>query len=163
MHLAARSCDPEIVQFLLDQGLNTSAYNNYKETPLMRAADTLSLIRTSNRDNSLADPRLQSFKIFFDNSTNINAQDINGNTALHKLAKHEFDGPAADAMLEAARALLEKGVGLNIRNRNRRTAGEEFVSSDIHGVLRQKATGSDPHRYCYMLLRQTPRPEEHTA
>ena len=100
----------------------------------------------------MMDVPFKSFETILDATVDINVQGRDGHTALHALACGSLGGPAVHGGLEAARLLVERGADLTIRCNNSRTAVDIFVRNDVHGILREKASGIDPHRYLYSLL-----------
>ncbi|KAL8910200.1 MAG: hypothetical protein Q9171_004498 [Xanthocarpia ochracea] len=160
VHVAACQSDPETIGLLLDYGADTSSRDSIGNTPLVKAAHALcqsSVVCPYDEQSLMNDPPYRSFKTILDSTIEINAQGKGGLTALHALACGSLRIPAAHGTLEAARLLLTKGADIRIKCNRSCTAGDIFVKHDREGILREKATGNDPHRYCYMMLRPPPR------
>ncbi len=160
VHVAACKSDPETIELLLDYGADTSSRDSTGNTPLVKAAHALahsSLVCLYDKQSIMNDLACRCFKIILDNTLDIDAQGKNGFTALHALACGHLRNPTAHGRLEAARLLLTKGADIRIKCNRPCTAGDMFVKNDREGILREKATGNDPHRYCYMMLRPPPR------
>ena len=90
--------------------------------------------------------------MILDATVDINIQGRHGYTPLHALACGSLLPWAARGRLEAARMLVMRGADLTIKAHKSNTAAEIFTENDQYGFLREKASGSDPHRYCYSML-----------
>ncbi|KAL8640179.1 MAG: hypothetical protein Q9226_008777 [Calogaya cf. arnoldii] len=155
LHIAAYSSDPETIRLLLDNGAKTSTQEINGNIPLIGAAHAMSqssLDYPCDERALVMDAPFKSFGMILDATVDINVPGRDGYTALHVLACGSLGGPAVHGRLEAARLLVERGADLTIICNNSRTAVDIFVRNDVDGILREKASGSDPHRYCYAIL-----------
>lgn len=155
VHYAAASNDPETIRLLLDNGAEPSAQDLQGEIPLTCAAYAMSQSRLPCPYDGAAlmkDAPLKSFRIILDATVDINIQGRHGYTPLHALACGSLHPSDAHGRLEAARLLVMRGADLTIKRHKFNTAAELFTKNDQHGILREKASGSDPHRYCYSML-----------
>ena len=95
------------------------------------------------------------FYLILSHTTDINIQDSNGQTPLHRLGDCNF-GPTplvVEAILQAARLLVVHGADTSLRDSRGRTPGEFFCRDGAgHDVIRAKVAGMHAHRYCFMLL-----------
>ncbi|KAL8653412.1 MAG: hypothetical protein Q9226_003863 [Calogaya cf. arnoldii] len=160
LHIAAHS-DPETIQLLLDNGAETSTQEINGNIPLIGAAHAMfqsSLDYPCDEIALMMDAPFKSFRMILDATIDINVQGRDGYTALHVLACGSLGGPAVHGRLEAARLLVERGADVTIRDTESWTAVDIFVKNDLDGILRKKASGSDPHRYLYSLLRPVLQP-----
>ena len=122
LHLASRSgVDSECVQALLEGGANPNLTNHRGETPLFEA------------------PLTETVDLLADYGVDMNAQDRDGNTALHRQAKNQMSGstirnlqmlgehgviPPQDHLLKPGvmDRLIERGADPMVRNAQGQTA-----------------------------------------
>ncbi|KAL9628882.1 MAG: hypothetical protein Q9204_005596 [Flavoplaca sp. TL-2023a] len=161
VHCGAASSDPKTIQLLLDNGAEPSAQDLQGETPLTCAAYAMCHSRLPcpyDEDDLMQDAHSRCFRMILDATVDVNVQGRDGFTPLHALAWGTLEPLAAHGTLEAARTLMERGADLTIKNIRSETAADIFIFNDQYGILREKASGSDPHRYCYMTLLSPSRP-----
>ncbi|KAL9025202.1 MAG: hypothetical protein Q9196_005937, partial [Gyalolechia fulgens] len=160
VHRAVGRSHYQIIRLLLSQGSNASVPDLNGRTPLMYAAYAFRKSTLGSRYDEhdlMDDLHFKCFQLILDNTVDINVQDIDGYTALHALGSGFLSGSAGShARLEAARLLIERGADLNVQTCSSTTAGELFSTNSAQGILVEKASGTDPHRYCYMMLLQPP-------
>ncbi|KAL9628887.1 MAG: hypothetical protein Q9204_005592 [Flavoplaca sp. TL-2023a] len=155
LHCAAASGDPDTIQLLLRNGAETSARESNGGTALSTAAYAMCHSRVPypfDEDAFAKDEPLRCFRMILDATVDINIQGRHGYTPLHALACGSLVPWAARGRLEAARLLVVRGADLTIKGHKSNTAAELFTKNDQHGFLREKASGSDPYRYCYSML-----------
>ncbi|KAL8844635.1 MAG: hypothetical protein Q9176_001147 [Flavoplaca citrina] len=155
LHCAAASGDPETIQLLLRNGAETSARDSNGGTALSNAAYAMCRSQVPypfDEDAFAKDEPLRCFRMILDATVDINIQGRHGYTPLHALACGSLLPWAARGRLEAARMLVMRGADLTIKGHKFNTAAEIFTKNDQYGFLREKASGSDPHRYCYSML-----------
>ncbi|KAL9034379.1 MAG: hypothetical protein Q9180_005441 [Flavoplaca navasiana] len=155
LHCAAASGDPETIQLLLRNGAETSARDSDGDTALATAAYAMCHSRVPypfDEDAFAKDEHSRCFRMILDATVEVNVQGRDGNTPLHALACGSLGPLAAHGGLEAARLLVERGADLTIKNIESNTAADIFTKNDQDGILKGKASGSDPHRYCYLIL-----------
>ncbi|KAL8653416.1 MAG: hypothetical protein Q9210_002111 [Variospora velana] len=151
LHGASYYGDPATIQLLLSQGAETAARNLEGDTPLIVHAAELSgpLKPKYNRPSPRHDLRVEAFKILLDNTTDVNAQNQAGYTALHALAAGQVPEQHEHGRLEAARLLLDRGADVSIRNVDSEAASDFFVQNTR---IRYKPSTTDSRYYCYVLL-----------
>ena len=111
LHAAASGIQPEIVKFLLQQGLEVDARNFNQETPLWQLGEYDYWKRkTSNDDLKRA---VETAKLLIDAGSDVNAADHYGSTPLHQASKLGF--------AEVVRALLTHGAKVNHRDDTHQT------------------------------------------
>ena len=111
LHAAASGIQPEIVKFLLQQGLEVDARNFNQETPLWQLGEYDYWNRkTSNDDLKRA---VETAKLLIDAGSDVNAADHYGSTPLHQASKLGF--------AEVVRALLTHGAKVNHRDDTHQT------------------------------------------
>lgn len=156
LHRAAEAFNYHIIQRLIDQGADITATDDFSSTPLMTAAFEIShgfWAKSSNDDGYMAWPSFRSLKLLLQYTVDLDVQDRRGDTTLHILAYPTIGSCGGNHVtLLAARLLVEKGADITIRNHEGKTASELIARYDRHRVLQEKASGTDPRRYVYMML-----------
>ncbi|KAL8752530.1 MAG: hypothetical protein Q9184_005702 [Pyrenodesmia sp. 2 TL-2023] len=157
LHAASYCGDPDIVQLLLSRGAETAARNLRMDTPLIAHALEYSspLRHKYHRPCPMHDLRVEAFRIVLNNTKDVNAQNQQGNTALHALAGGRLPEQREHDRLEVARLLLERGADISILNENSETASDLFAR-DCES--REKPNIKDSRYYCYMMLQPPPLP-----
>ena len=110
---AAKDADVEVMRVLLDGGANVNARTKILRTPLMYAAGRLSGFRgTTNRGTE--EDALAAVALCLDRGAEINAEDDNGQTALHLTVAQAEDS--------IVRLLAQRGANLQAKDKRGRTA-----------------------------------------
>jgi ankyrin repeat protein len=109
---AAKDADVEVMRVLLDGGANVNARTKILRTPLMYAAGRLSGFRgTENRGTE--EEALAAVALCLDRGAEINAEDENGQTALHLTIAQAEDS--------IVRLLAQRGANLQAKDKRGRT------------------------------------------
>ena len=116
LHWASAQGDTEGVQYLVNHGALVNATNNQNRTPLHLATDY------DYRDQPEQEEIPDWIRILVDRGVDVNAQDVNGNTAIAE--------PCAYGCLALVRYLVEHGAGVNTSNSNGITPLHRACSRD---------------------------------
>jgi ankyrin repeat protein len=117
LHFAAGFGDLEMVQVLLDVGLDVNAKNNRDSTPL-----DFVIYRDGPNDPRVA-------RLLIAHGADPNAQDIEGITLLHRASKHR-----RTEMTEIVRLLIEHGANVEVKDNDGRTP-LDLARSKQHGEI----------------------------
>jgi ankyrin repeat protein len=98
--LASRTCDVELMRLLAELGANTKATNEDSVTPLMAAAGLGT--RSTGEDAGTEPECVEAVKLALELGNDVNAYDVNGNTAMH--------GAATKQMPLVVKLLAERGA-----------------------------------------------------
>lgn len=93
--------------------------------------------------------RLELLEVLLQHTTDIDAQNNLGETALHAVFNNRHADPPnhqiIPAQLEAARMLIEKGANVNVRNNDGRTAVDLVAEFNTAHLLQDRLSSDSRH------------------